>query len=102
MWVARDKDGSLWLYTSKPNRQCKVYRWTSENVLFTSMRLCEDIFPSLKWDNEPVEVKIIRRENNLKNKMYVARDKDGYLSVHNTKPIRYEDRLWLSLFGGSL
>lgn len=43
MWIARDKDGSLWLYTSKPNRQCIVYRWTVENVLLTSMRLCEEI-----------------------------------------------------------
>ncbi|MBO4531462.1 MAG: hypothetical protein J5767_12595 [Paludibacteraceae bacterium] len=85
MWVARDKDESLWLYTSKPIRLCGVHRWRVEigDALNNQFKLCEEIFPSLRWDNEPVEVKLIRSENKIKEKMYVARDKDGYLFVHN-------------------
>lgn len=53
MWIARDKDNELWLYSSKPHRVSGC--WTSG---YYEALLPEEMFPELTWDNEPVEVEL--------------------------------------------
>lgn len=57
MWVARDKDGMLFLYESKPkkNKPSDTF-WSSDDLM---MRLDCELFPNVKWeDKEPTRVVI--------------------------------------------
>ena len=62
-YVARDKNGELWLYIGKPfrvdTRFCpsvrkRVFVLTRYNL--KSFGLNEDDYANLKWEDEPVEV----------------------------------------------
>ena len=53
-WVARDKGNVIYLYLSEPYK-C-LPDWDSDDIW---LRLNEDSFPSVKWeDEEPTEVEI--------------------------------------------
>lgn len=59
MWIARDKDGELFLYRVKPARH---------NYMFVELgncgmtRLADDEFPEVTWENSPVEVELKIKE----------------------------------------
>lgn len=62
-YMARDKNGELWLYIGKPfrvdTRFCpsvhkRVFALTRYNL--KSFGLNEDDYANLKWEDEPVEV----------------------------------------------
>lgn len=56
MWIARDKDGSLWIYNEKP-KKCDV-GWLDEKLTYSS--ISSELFPDIKWeDDEPTEVEIV-------------------------------------------
>ena len=63
-YVARDKDGSLWLYMGKPVRVTQAQEFVSWNhgeVLlstkyFSKYGLNENDYKDLKWEDEPLEV----------------------------------------------
>lgn len=60
MWLARDKDETLWLFTDKP---CKGDEgWEPTNVYnghFAFMRVNGFLFTEVKWsDKEPTKVKL--------------------------------------------
>ena len=63
-YVARDKDGSLWLYIGKPFRNDTTFNtriygcYTKLNHRdeFKYFGLNEHNFDNLKWEDEPVEV----------------------------------------------
>lgn len=58
MWVAREKNGALFLFCEKTKKKSKSY-WINSNT-FNSLVLPKEAFPSVKWeDNEPTRV-IIR------------------------------------------
>lgn len=63
MWVARDKDGRLFLFYTKPVR-CSNMSW---NVPDTDVRepmfLDNPSFLDLTWDDEPVEVELKIKNN---------------------------------------
>lgn len=53
VWIARDKDGGIFLYGQKPERLGDQFR-----APFDSSYCCvglSDDFPSLKWEDEPRE-----------------------------------------------
>ena len=59
-YVARDKNGDLWLYIGKPLRGDTVF-YTSYKVVcladdLSRFGLKDKDFDSLKWEDEPVEV----------------------------------------------
>lgn len=62
MWIARDKDGKLYLFTFvKPVRKDEDGCWIkdehcSDLELVGSIRLDDNLFPQLTWDDEPMEV----------------------------------------------
>ncbi len=60
-WVARDEDGTLEFYDSKPQRIEDMEFWNSETSMFCTS-LPKDMLPSLRWEDEPIEVEIIIKE----------------------------------------
>ena len=58
-YVARDKNGSLWVYMCKPVRDNDEFKATiivSPRWRFEYFGLNPDDFKNLKWQDEPVEV----------------------------------------------
>ena len=65
LWIARNQDGSLWLYEEKPSL---VYsdesrKWYYEGGSFLDF-YDENIFPEVTFENSPqeVELKLITNE----------------------------------------
>ena len=55
MWIARDKDGYLFLYVTKPYKVKNKGFWTGDVIPYIS--LPKDWFPEVKWkDEEPREL----------------------------------------------
>ena len=55
-WVARDKDGSPYMYTDKPKKKSNF--WHAPKVGY--VKLDDSLFPEVKWsDEEPTKVKLI-------------------------------------------
>lgn len=61
MWIARDKDGLLYLFKDMPIKYENV--WNSHrNQIFLGYNL----FPEVKWeDEEPTEVELVIKNNGL-------------------------------------
>ena len=59
LWIARDEDGGIYLYSKKPIKY--KYGWYSPNSnAMYSMRLEDDSFPEVQWsDEEPTKVKLV-------------------------------------------
>ena len=61
-YVARDKNGELWLYIGKPIRGIAEFHGVVDKKMFALTRnlkrfgLNKDDFKDLKWEDEPVEV----------------------------------------------
>lgn len=67
MWVARDKDGCLWLYIYKPIRSKTNYWWEvdEQNTPLDEddcLMIDIELFPDLRWEDEPIEVELVRKE----------------------------------------
>lgn len=53
MWIARDKDGDLWLFRKKPQEQNAGF-WSVESITDVIISLLKQIFPEVQWeDSEP-------------------------------------------------
>lgn len=56
-WVARDKDGDIYVYSDKPDKE--RIEWLSSNFI----NIERHSFPKIKWeDEEPTKVKLIIEE----------------------------------------
>lgn len=55
-WVARDDDGHLHLFEAKPRRIEGNHRWWDRD--YHSTTLNNKDFPNLKWEDEPIYVKL--------------------------------------------
>ena len=53
-WVARDKNGRITLYEDKPYRDGDKWRGCS----WKSSLIYDRFFPNLKWEDEPIKVKV--------------------------------------------
>lgn len=60
-WVARDNDGHLFTYCTKPERNENLQAWIGRYADF-DMR--DSLFPDLTWESEPgqVEIQIKRKK----------------------------------------
>ena len=54
LWVARDKNGFLFVYEDKPTRFDIRKEWLGS--FFSSMK--NSYFPNLTWKDEPIEVEL--------------------------------------------
>ncbi len=65
MWLARDKDGTLWLYIDEPRRSSIFSKWevdTEKSLLRADdcMEINGDLFPELEWEDKPIQIKLIK------------------------------------------
>lgn len=63
LWIARDENGDLYLYTSKPKKIAE--EWEADDYSFS-----RNSFPEIKWeDEEPteVELKIVKKNESNSN-----------------------------------
>lgn len=66
-WVARTRFGELTIWKEKPERNEGMGVWTfgkgqfksQEQWIKDTMDLDPEMFPSLKWEDEPLRVKMI-------------------------------------------
>ena len=62
LWVAKDQDGSLWLFSEKPTRSEKEDgSWICDGSFMMLPRNLEEglQFSGLTWESEPVEVRLL-------------------------------------------
>jgi len=66
MFVARDKDNELRVYTKKP------IRWKEYNIWYVpedddgypqdyELKIDQSLFPELTWKDEPIEVDLVKK-----------------------------------------
>ena len=68
-WVARDDDGSLYMYPSKPQKRRDSWNAAGDGF----MKLDDSLFPDVQWsDEEPKEIEISIRNNIEKSKIKSA------------------------------
>lgn len=60
MWVARNKDGWLELFNSKPIRGDEFW-YTDSRDDCDSMPIDSSLVTGLKWEDEPIEVEIVAK-----------------------------------------
>lgn len=63
MWIGRSKDERLWLFIDKPIRSKSSFWWEvdTKNSLLRDddcMEINGELFPSLRWEDEPLEVEL--------------------------------------------
>lgn len=62
LWIARDKDGELVLYTERPERIDDIFIAPTEDTHIIFLE--EDRYPEVTWENSPqqVELKLIEED----------------------------------------
>lgn len=56
MWIARDKNGDLWLFKKKPQKQEAGF-WSVGVITDVILQLPKQTFPEVKWeDKKPREL----------------------------------------------
>lgn len=71
MWIARDKDETLWLFEEMPQRITgDIYKddgwWCDVEDTSRNMSYCmldSNLFPDLKWEDEPREVVLVEKSS---------------------------------------
>jgi len=67
IWITRDKDGFLWLFTEgKPKRDKGKFwvaaRKTVDNIHVENPKLLNgELCTELKWEDEPIEIEMFRK-----------------------------------------
>lgn len=64
-WVARDKDGSLHFFGTKPERYegYDIHRWwVSGACIQCALGFRKNWYPNLKWEDEPIAVRLTLSE----------------------------------------
>ena len=63
LWIARDEDGELYLYFSRPLKGKSMWRYSEEDGWRIEIGFESYLFPSVKWeDKEPTEAYITLAE----------------------------------------
>lgn len=58
MWIARDEDGSLWLYEKKPYKGKHIWYNDSPDYHINGR-----LFPEVKWEDEEPRELILKTQN---------------------------------------
>ena len=57
-YIARDKNNELHFFNEKPYREHPVLWWKTKNEVQDMLYIDSDIFPELKWEDEPIQVEL--------------------------------------------
>lgn len=60
LWIARDKDNSLFIYSKKPIKDYNFYKYDIEDVLDSTL-IPEELYPELTFENSPKQL-IIKQD----------------------------------------
>lgn len=56
VWVARDEDNSLWIYTTKPTKACGMFCCSAVGEMF---QIDDSVYPEITYENSPIKVKLL-------------------------------------------
>lgn len=56
VWVARDEDNSLWIYTTKPAKSCGMFHCSAAGDMF---QIDDSVYPEITFENSPIKVKLL-------------------------------------------
>lgn len=56
VWVARDDDGSLWVYTTKPVKAGGMFHCSATGDMF---QIDDSTYPEITYENSPRKVKVL-------------------------------------------
>lgn len=56
VWVARDDDGSLWIYTTKPVEAGGMFHCSAVGEMF---QINDSVYPEITFENSPIKVKLM-------------------------------------------
>ncbi len=57
MFIARDKDGDLYLFAELPKRGSECW-WAESGLDGTYLRLDKTLYPEVTWDSAPLPVRL--------------------------------------------
>ena len=61
MWIARDRNGDLYLYENKPDTfETDIFHPQNEDELCDQLN--NDLFPEVTFENSPQEVEITKKK----------------------------------------
>lgn len=59
LWLARDEDGSLYLFNNKPIKGERCWISSQYGTEYDVLEVQKDLFPEITWDDDdPVEVEL--------------------------------------------
>jgi len=58
LWIARDMDGSLWMFNEKPVKQGDEFRSPFYLTGGSELMMDSSLYPELTWENSPKELTI--------------------------------------------
>jgi len=58
MYIARDKNNDLYLFSEPPHRGKECW-WAPSGLDGTYLRLDKSLYPEVTWDSEPLQVRIV-------------------------------------------
>lgn len=106
MWIARDKDGQLVLFTHKPTRG--QYEWNETMHFWMYLSACNDNgeytdfvygFKNLTWEDEPIEVRLETEEKPMKFRLseeaikMIEKDTGKLINQLKSQPLHYHDMI---------
>ena len=56
VWVARDEDNSLWIYTTKPVKSSGMFHLGPTGDMF---QVDDSVYPEITYENSPIKVKLL-------------------------------------------
>lgn len=56
VWVARDEDNSLWIYTTKPRKSDGMFCCGAAGDM---VPIDESVYPEITYENSPIKVKLL-------------------------------------------
>lgn len=56
VWVARDADNSLWIYTTKPVKSDGMFHCSASGEMF---QIDDSVYPEITFENSPIRVKLL-------------------------------------------
>lgn len=79
MWLARDKDGELYLFSEKPSKREEF--WLMSRGTITVIQLPSELFPEVKWeDEEPKEI-VLKNDVEKQDNLDIP-EEDDYCKYH--------------------
>ena len=58
MYLARDKNGDLYLFSERPRRGSECW-WAESGVDGTYLKLDKSLHPELSWDSDPLPASLV-------------------------------------------